>query len=140
MNALLYIPGLLVILFRKKGVVGTLGHVVLIGTSQALISLPFLKEHPQSYIKNAFDFSRVFLYKWTVNWRFLKEEWFLHPIFAKILLGAHISALVAFGLFRWYKSEGGTLAILMRGLRHPFRSPALKPVTADCKSWNLASA
>lgn len=133
MNALLYLPGLLVILFRKKGLLGTLGHVSLVGAIQALVALPFLLNQPYSYITNAYDFSRVFLYKWTVNWRFLKEEWFLDRRFAMMLLCGHAFALIMFGLFRWCKSEGGTLALLSRGFRHCTRSPALQPVTADCK-------
>lgn len=133
MNALLYLPGLLVVLFRKKGLLATLGHGILIAVVQALLAIPFLQHYPYSYFTNAYDLSRVFLYQWTVNWRFLKEEWFLHPTFAKILLCGHGFALVMFGLFRWCKSEGGTAALLLRGFRNLTRSPALQPVTADCK-------
>lgn len=41
---------------------------------------------------------RVFLYKWTVNWKMLPEATFLHPALAKALLVLHVLAL---GLFAW---------------------------------------
>jgi len=46
---------------------------------QVALAIPFLASHPFSYLKGAFDLGRVFIFKWTVNWRFLPEEVFLHP-------------------------------------------------------------
>ena len=43
------------------------------------------------FLKGAFDLGRIFLYRWTVNWRFLPEDVFLHP-------GLHIGLLVAHAL------------------------------------------
>lgn len=51
----------------------------------------------------AFDFRRVFLYEWTVNWKFVKEEQFLSPQFAIGLLVAHVTLLVFFTTTRWLK-------------------------------------
>jgi len=94
------------------------------------MAYPFL-DHPCSYIRNAFDFGRVFLYKWTVNWRFLNEDRFLDPEFAKALLVGHASVLIAFGLSRWCRSAGGVVAVLNRAIRRPYHPGSLVPVTAD---------
>lgn len=53
---------------------------------------------------------RVFMYKWTVNWRLLPEHIFLHPAFAKILLATHLLLLGAFAHCRWLRSRGGVAA------------------------------
>lgn len=47
------------------------------------------------YVKHAFDFSRVFMYKWTVNWRFIPEDIFISPLFGKILLALHLTVILA---------------------------------------------
>jgi hypothetical protein len=49
-----------------------------------------------SYIERAFDFRRVFIYKWSVNWQFLPESLFLDTRFGGSLLVLHISVLVLF--------------------------------------------
>lgn len=74
---------------------------VIMGGIQILMGLPFLLHNPHSYISAAFDFSRTFLYEWTVNWRFLDKETFLHPALSKALLGLHFIFLCTFGLYRW---------------------------------------
>lgn len=59
------------------------------------------------YVKQAFDFSRVFMYKWTVNWRFIPEDIFVSPVFGKILLGLQlIVTLVGFATHKsgWWFS------------------------------------
>lgn len=102
MSALLYLPGLLVILFRAIGATSTIMHVcVIVVGIQVLLGLPFILQDPQAYVSNAFDFSRMFLYKWTVNWRFLGEKTFLHPSTSKVLLGLHLFILCIFGVHRW---------------------------------------
>ncbi|KAL9106124.1 MAG: hypothetical protein Q9227_008824 [Pyrenula ochraceoflavens] len=56
---------------------------------------------PYAYITQAFNLSRVFLYKWTVNFRFLTEETFLSPALAYTLLLTHVSILLIFFQTRW---------------------------------------
>lgn len=69
---------------------------------QILLSLPFLlSDHPRVYIAQAFDLSRQFLFKWTVNLRFLGEDLFLHPALGRGLLLLHAALLILFGLTRW---------------------------------------
>ncbi len=131
MSVLLYLPAYLVVLVKQCGLATTIRLCLTIISVQGLLAYPFLLEHPLSYVNYAFNFGRVFLYKWTVNWRFLSEERFLDPNFAKALLVGHVSVLVVFGLFRWCRSPGGVLAILNRAIQHPSRPGSPVPVRAD---------
>lgn len=133
MSALLYLPGLLVILFKRHGLMLTMRHLLVVAVTQFVLARSFLAEDPRAYLQNAFDLSRVFMYKWTVNWRFLDEETFLSRSWARGLLVGHVTALVAFGLFRWCRSDGGVAVVLRKGFRHPMLPPMLSPVSADCK-------
>ena len=133
MSALLYLPGLLVILFKRHGLMLTMRLLLVVAVTQFVLARSFLAEDPRAYLQNAFDLSRVFMYKWTVNWRFLDEETFLSRSWARGLLVGHVTALVAFGLFRWCRSDGGVAVVLRKGFRHPMLPPMLSPVSADCK-------
>lgn len=66
-----------------------------------LLGLPFLMENPIGYMTRAFDLGRQFMFKWTVNWRFLPEWLFLSCYFHLVLLAAHLLALLLFALCRW---------------------------------------
>ena len=55
----------------------------------------------RSYLSRAFEFSRQFLFKWTVNWRFVGEEQFLSREFSMALIAGHIFVLVLFLATRW---------------------------------------
>ena len=48
---------------------GTAAGVLL----QAVLGAPFLVAAPASYVRKAFELSRVFLHRWTVNLHFLPE-------------------------------------------------------------------
>ena len=139
MSILLYLPGLLVILFKRRGLFLTLIHLVTLSATQALFAAPFLREDPWAYARSAFDLGRVFLYKWTVNWRLLDEEIFLSNRLATTLLVGHGTVLIAFGLFKWCAPDGGVASVLYRGLRRPWHPTGLVPVTADCKYLNPPS-
>lgn len=132
MSIFLYLPGLLVILFKRHGLIASLRHVWTIVLSQVLLALPFVMKHWQSYLNYAFDLSRVFHYKWTVNWRFVDEETFLSPRWAKGLVIGHVSTLIAFGLCKWCKRDGGVWKVLDRGTRRPTLPASVAPLTADC--------
>lgn len=45
-------------------------------------------------ILGSFDFGRVFLFEWTVNWRFLPEEIFVDRTFHAALLILHVMVLL----------------------------------------------
>jgi hypothetical protein len=53
----------------KDIVQGTAAGVLL----QAVLGAPFLVAAPASYLRKAFELSRVFLHQWTVNLHFLPE-------------------------------------------------------------------
>lgn len=58
------------------------------------------------YFSRAFEFSRAFLYKWTVNWKCVPESIFQSRVFATILLVAHLVTLLFFCCRRggWWMS------------------------------------
>ena len=63
--------------------------------------MPFLAVNARSYLSRAFELTRQFLFKWTVNWRFVGEETFLSQSFARALLAAHATLLAIFLGTRW---------------------------------------
>ena len=132
MSALLYLPGILVVLFRRRGLFFTLASVVGLVLAQVALGWQFLRGNSQSYLKLAFEFSRQFLYKWTVNWRFVSEETFLSTTWSRSLLALHLGTLVAFG-FIWCRRDGGVFAVISRGIRKPASSPSFVPLSADCE-------
>jgi len=71
-----------------------------------LIGYPFLTANPQGYLSRAFEFSRQFLFEWTVNWRFIGEEMFLSRPFSTALLATHATLLCIFLTTRWMKPAG----------------------------------
>ena len=132
MSNMLYLPGIMLVTCREKGLLMTIVHVTVIVALQALLGLPFLQEYPWEYLAGAFDFSRVFLYKWTVNWRFVPEEIFISKPFAKGLLGVHLVILVIFLLKRWFVNPCGPFATIIRAVKYPTRPPIASPITSDC--------
>lgn len=107
MNALLYFPGFIIVAYFLCGEnLLKFGTVLLvIPIVQVLMGwkflLPFFNDEEASYIRwnyinQAFNFNRKFLYKWTVNWRFVSEEFFLSDVFSNGLLIANASVLIFF--------------------------------------------
>jgi alpha-1,3-mannosyltransferase len=94
MNILLSAPALLIAYIYALGIFKTLLHLFLCAFVQLVLGLPFLLNNPFAYVKNAFNLGRVFEFRWTVNWRFLSEEIFIHPYFHILLLFLHISTLL----------------------------------------------
>lgn len=68
-----------------------------------MLGLPFLLTHPISYVHSAFNLGRVFLHKWTVNYRFLPEDVFVDRRFHLLLLALHLIVLLAFYHRRWWR-------------------------------------
>mmetsp|Transcript_17998 Transcript_17998/g.29475 ORF Transcript_17998/g.29475 Transcript_17998/m.29475 type:complete len:456 (+) Transcript_17998:333-1700(+) len=104
MNVLLFAPGLLLLLLQKnQSLLGTIRHLSICASLQLLLGWPFLTTYPISYIKKAFEFDRVFFFKWTVNWKFLPEEIFTSKPWALLLLTCHLGVL---GMLanKWWRS------------------------------------
>ncbi|KAA0718702.1 Dol-P-Man:Man(5)GlcNAc(2)-PP-Dol alpha-1,3-mannosyltransferase [Triplophysa tibetana] len=112
MNVLLFAPGLLFLLLCEFGLWKALPKLILCAVIQLLLGLPFLLVNPVGYASRAFDLGRQFLFKWTVNWRFLPEEVFLSRYFHLVLLLAHMTTLVLFALKRWKRPGNSIWSIL----------------------------
>lgn len=75
-----------------------------------VLAMPFLdRETGLQYFDRAFDFGRQFLFKWTVNWRFVGEEVFSSRSFAISLLIIHVSLLLLFFQTKWIKPSASNL-------------------------------
>ena len=96
MNILLFAPPILLMYLTCLGLKGTLKQLAICASVQILLGVPFILTNPIAYIRGAFDFGRVFLYEWTVNWRFLPEDIFTNPFFHVCLLALHITLLLFF--------------------------------------------
>ena len=103
MSLLLVLPALGVILFLVRGVGAGFKQVWLIAQLQVIIAFPFLPAGPMLYLSRAFEFSRQFLFKWTVNWRFVGEDTFLSRGFSTALLAGHVTTLLLFITTRWLR-------------------------------------
>ena len=125
MNLLLFLPGLLFLLFVHEGVLSSLPSLLSIFLVQIALAAPFLTSRAaaETYFATAFNFSREFLWEWTVNWRWLGEEAFVSKGLHSSLLAAHVAFLVLFA-FRWSADEGGVVKVLLRGLKAPALRPA----------------
>lgn len=132
MNVLLYIPALLFVVFKSRGLLHVCIHVALIVVTQAALGYPFLAVDTGAYLASAFDLSREFMYKWTVNWRFLPEAVFLDRRFGSALLVGHLTCLVSFAVFLWSKPYGlfGSLSHVLSGRSF---TVGLGPVSTDGK-------
>uniref|UniRef100_A0A8R1U171 dolichyl-P-Man:Man5GlcNAc2-PP-dolichol alpha-1,3-mannosyltransferase n=1 Tax=Onchocerca volvulus TaxID=6282 RepID=A0A8R1U171_ONCVO len=111
MNTLLFSPALLFILLLNIGYWDTFKTIALCAMVQVILALPFLLHDPLSYLQRSFDLGRVFLFKWTVNWRFLSEEIFLDHRFHMLLLAAHLVLLFLAGHL-WFRRYGGYMHML----------------------------
>jgi len=70
MNVLLFAPGLLLLLLQSsENIAETVICLGICAGIQLILGAPFLLSYPVSYIRKAFEFDRVFFYKWTVNWK-----------------------------------------------------------------------
>ncbi|KAI9761009.1 MAG: hypothetical protein M4579_001272 [Chaenotheca gracillima] len=136
MSVLLTAPAVAVILYQGYILESFWARSVELAVStlgvQVLIALPFLRTNPLGYLSRAFELTRVFLFKWTVNWRFVGEDLFLSKSFSVSLLLAHATLLALFLATRWLRPTGRSLpdAIIMA-----FRPPS--PQTAQAISHRV---
>ena len=120
MNVLLFAPALGLILVKSKGsLLGALPYLALAAAVQIGLAAPFLMENPSGYVGRAFDLGRVFMYKWTVNLKFLPESVFVSKTTASLLLAGHGITLAAFAWTRWLALPPGGLSALLLGSATP---------------------
>lgn len=103
MSLLVSLPGVAAVLLLGRGYHGSLRLAWFMVQVQLAIGIPFIKTNWKSYLGHAFELSRRFLFKWTVNWRFVGENVFMSKVFALTLLGLHVIAIGAFIIKRWLK-------------------------------------
>jgi alpha-1,3-mannosyltransferase len=114
MSLLLALPAVGVILFLARGVQASLTQLLLMAQVQVILALPFISTNATGYLGRAFELSRQFLFKWTVNWRFVGEETFLSREFSILLLAGHVSALAFFSITRWLRPVEKPIMELVR--------------------------
>ena len=105
MNVALFSPALLLLLLANHSIPKVIFYIVAMGGLQLLLGLPFLLHAPVAYLTRAFELSRVFTYKWTVNFRFLDESTFQSKPMAVLLI---ILTLLSWGILsrRWWSKKG----------------------------------
>lgn len=106
MNILLFLPGLIVVLVKRFGILRSALKLLLMVLVQVVLAIPFLIINAEGYAHGAFDFGRKFFHIWTVNLKFLSEDVFRSDILSKTLLALHLIFLILFGLFKWCWHEG----------------------------------
>ncbi|OOQ89359.1 Dol-P-Man:Man(5)GlcNAc(2)-PP-Dol alpha-1,3-mannosyltransferase [Penicillium brasilianum] len=105
MTLVLLVPGIAIITLLSLGLVQSIVLGAMAVLIQVLLAIPFLQENPVGYLSKAFELSRQFMFKWTVNWRFVGEETFLSREFSLGLLVLHISLMAIFSTV-WVKPSG----------------------------------
>lgn len=132
MNILLYLPGLLLCLFLARGSRYIIKAIIEIVVSQVLVALPFLWHDAPAYLSRAFEFSRIFEQKWSVNWQFLSRELFTDPRFHLCLLGLHVGLLLVY----LYRQTGhlpvSFLTAVVKDIENP---PHVVHLPAECKGY-----
>ncbi|KAM3347025.1 hypothetical protein ACQJBY_021168 [Aegilops geniculata] len=107
MNVLLFAPSLFLLMLKAMSIKGV--FLALLGAAgvQVLLGIPFLLSHPVEYISRAFNLGRVFIHFWSVNFKFVPEKYFVSKELAIGLLIFHLSTLMVFAHYKWFKHEGG---------------------------------
>lgn len=113
MSLLLSLPAVIIILFLGRGFGGCLRLIWLMAQVQLAIGVPFFAANAEGYFGRAFELSRQFKFKWTVNWRMVGEDVFLSRGFAIGLLAAHVSVLVLFIVKKWIRPINRPLSALI---------------------------
>ena len=107
MGALLFLPALLMNLNFHFGLFRTFIAVAYVVLLQLVVGAEFLLHDWKAYIGKAFEFDRVFQFKWSVNWQFWGEEVATGKVLAQALLAAHLTVLLVFLLFKWTSFSKG---------------------------------
>ncbi|KAL4802279.1 glycosyltransferase [Aspergillus unguis] len=128
MTLVLLVPAVAVVLALGTSI-GECSRLALLALGiQGLLAIPFLYANPSGYFQRAFELGRQFMFKWTVNWRFVPEDTFLSTEFWTILIASHLLMLTVFGITSFLKPSGTNLPKFMgRFLTGQHRGVALHP-------------
>ena len=99
---------------------------------QLTLAFPFLPSNAKGYLARSFELTRQFLFKWTVNWRFVGEERFLSREFATGLIAVHLALLATFILTRWTRPSDLSVPALVSTVFKP-----LPPKAQQLMSLNV---
>ena len=102
MNILLYAPALLCLYLNHLSLTMTLVQLTICAVVQLLLAAPFLTVAPLAYLTSAFNLTRSFLHRDSVNFAFLPRSLFLSRGLHLTLLVLHIAALVFSNSSLWY--------------------------------------
>lgn len=130
MAVLLALPGFFVLAATCADLGTAVGAAVSLVATQVLLAVPFLQTNAPGYMSRAFEFSRQFLFKWTVNWRFVGEAMFLSKEFSTMLLAAHATLLLLFALTRWLSISGLSVPDHIRRLWKPLPPNLLSQISS----------
>lgn len=125
MNVLLMAPPVFMLMMEGASRTTTAAALATAAGIQLVLGAPFLATYPWSYLSRSFDLGRQFMYKWTVNFRFLPEHIFLSKGLAVSLLALHAALLLLFAHRCW--CTGGMPAAFRRGLSRQSTHVALPP-------------
>ncbi|KAI1611719.1 alpha-1,3-mannosyltransferase [Exophiala viscosa] len=110
MTILLAAPAIGVIILQGAGTKDGIFCGVTVVALHILLAVPFTTSGAGfQYLHRAFELTRQFLFKWTVNWRFVGEEVFLSRQFAISLLIIHVTLLLLFFQAKWIKPSASNL-------------------------------
>lgn len=94
MNILLWLPAIALTVYSKtRSIVIILSTLSLISLIQLILGYPFWQANWHSYWTRSFQFSRKFMYQWSVNWQFLSESIFNSSITHGIFIIIHVMLL-----------------------------------------------
>ncbi|KAL2406422.1 Dol-P-Man:Man(5)GlcNAc(2)-PP-Dol alpha-1,3-mannosyltransferase [Exophiala dermatitidis] len=115
MTLLLAAPAIGVVILQGSGTRQGILSGISVALLHLLLALPFLSKGAGSqYLQRAFDFGRQFLFKWTVNWRFVGPETFASPSFAVGLLVLHVAIISVFLQNKWIKPSASSISDFIR--------------------------
>lgn len=97
--------------------------------SQYVLAFPFIRANSIGYLSRAFEFSRQFLFKWTVNWRFLGPQIFQSRQFAITLALGNITGLLLFLEHRWTRPSGLSMIGIAKTVFYPLPPRVQQQIT-----------
>ena len=112
MNMLLHSPGILLVLLACCGLYETIFCLSLCAVVQLIVGYPFLTTYPYEYISKAFELGRVFMFKWTVNFKFLPEDVFVSKELSLLLLGLTVFGYIIFAV-KWIREVNSVLCCVV---------------------------
>lgn len=131
MSILLAAPGVGLVLLQALPQKRVVNMILLMAQVQVLLAIPFIAVNSRSYISRAFQLTRQFLFKWTVNWRFVGEERFLSRGFAVSLLLTNLQLLALFVFTRWTRPSSLTPWALAKAMFKPHPSRTQRRISQN---------